>query len=74
VRRNVNHGTAEVIEKWFRSHPDFGKDAAPPAASVASTESAPSVADEIQKLGRLREEGMLTEEEFVAAKRRLIGG
>jgi hypothetical protein len=68
---NVNHGTAEVIEKWFRSHPDFGKRASPTASSVGN---ASSVADEIQKLARLRDEGLLTEEEFAAAKQRLIAG
>jgi hypothetical protein len=67
---NVNHGAAEVIERWFRAQPSFGQHAAP-AAPVAA---APSVADEISKLADLRAQGVLTEEEFAAAKQRLIGG
>jgi hypothetical protein len=69
----VNHGTAEVIEKWFRSHPDFGKNATPGHAASQSG-SAPSIADEIERLARLREEGLLTDEEFAAAKQQLIRG
>ena len=69
---NVNHGTAEMIEKWFRSHRDFGKNAAPTAAAPAG--NAPSVADEIAKLARLRDDGVLTDDEFAAAKQRLIAG
>jgi predicted Zn-dependent peptidase len=34
--------------------------------------AAPSVADEISKLADLRAQGLLTEEEFAAAKQRLI--
>jgi len=68
---NVNHGTAEVIERWFRSHPDFGKGAAGP--TVAAPSGSSSVADEIAKLARLRDEGLLTNDEFTAAKQRLIG-
>jgi hypothetical protein len=64
----VNHGTAEVIENWFRSHPLFG-------ASVSSTPgpgASPSVADEIAKLGQLRSQGLITESEFEAQKARLL--
>jgi Short C-terminal domain len=63
----VNHGTAEVIEAWFRAHPAFGQQETPAAGSA-------SVADELRKLAALREEGLLTDAEFAAAKRQLIGG
>jgi hypothetical protein len=65
-----NHGTSEKIEAWFRSHPLFGKIAAatPIAAGQIST------ADEIRKLGELRAEGLLTDQEFAAHKARLLGG
>ena len=65
----VNHGTSEKIEAWFRSHPLFG-------ASQNSTVDARtplSVADEIAKLGQLRSQGLLTEEEFAAQKAKLLG-
>jgi hypothetical protein len=32
------------------------------------------VADEIKKLGELRSQGLLTDEEFAAQKARLLGG
>jgi hypothetical protein len=66
----VNHGTAEKLEAWFRSHPQFssgGAPAAPPAPA-----SSGSVADEIAKLGELRKQGLLSDEEFAAQKARLL--
>jgi len=65
----VNHGTAEVIENWFRSHSLFGANTASTPAPVSSS----SVADEIAKLGQLRSQGLLTEAEFEAQKARLLG-
>lgn len=62
----VNHGTAEVIEQWFRAHPAFSSVA--PAGSATS-----SIADEITKLGVLRSQGLLTEQEFAAQKAKLLG-
>jgi hypothetical protein len=70
---SVNHGTSEVIERWFRAHPSFGKHSGPTPVS-APTANASSVADEIRKLADLRAQGVLTEQEFAAAKQRLIGG
>lgn len=64
----VNHGTAEVIETWFRGHRLFGASAGSPAASPSV-----SVADEIKKLGELRAQGLLTEAEFAAHKAKLLG-
>jgi hypothetical protein len=71
---SVNHGTSEAIEKWFRAHPSFAQQPAPPAHGSAPMATSPSVADEIRKLAALRSEGVLTDEEFAAAKERLIGG
>lgn len=67
----VNHGTAEVIENWFRSHPEFGANQPAPANGAAQSSS--SVADEIAKLGELRAQGLLTDDEFAAQKGRLLG-
>jgi hypothetical protein len=64
----VNHGTAEVIENWFRSPPLFGAHTAPSPAAAPSS----SVADEIAKLGQLRSQGLLTQAEFEAQKARLL--
>ena len=69
---DVNHGTSEKIEVWFRSHPLFGKQQ---AATPMPRDAPPaSVADEIKKLGELRLQGLLTDEEFAAQKARLLGG
>ncbi|SEH12739.1 Short C-terminal domain-containing protein [Sphingopyxis sp. YR583] len=43
---------------------------APAASEVAASSS---VADEIAKLGKLREQGLLTDEEFTAQKAKLLG-
>jgi hypothetical protein len=32
----VNHGTAEVIEAWFRAHPAFGQQETPAAVQPRS--------------------------------------
>ncbi len=65
----VNHGTSEKIESWFRSHPKFGnRVVATPALSAQLV----SMADEIKKLGELRTQGLLTDEEFAAQKARLL--
>jgi Short C-terminal domain len=69
---DVNHGTSEKIEAWFRSHPKFR-----PAPVVQVVDPLParvgtSVADELQKLADLRAAGVLTGEEFGAAKGRLL--
>jgi hypothetical protein len=68
----VSHGTSEKIEAWFRSQPSFGSpQVAAPTAQIASSTS---VADEIKKLGELRSQGLLTDDEFAAQKARLLGG
>lgn len=76
----VNHGTAEIIEKWFREHPDFGANTRS-APTLPSAEPAPVVApssalvaDELRKLADLRAEGILTDSEFADQKRRLLAG
>jgi Short C-terminal domain len=68
---SVNHGVSEKIEKWFRSHPQFGQGT---GATLTPVAAAPSgmVADELRKLAQLKEQGILSEEEFAAAKTRLL--
>ena len=51
--------------------------AAAPAASTAATPAAsssePSYLDELEKLAQLRDEGVITDEEFEAKKKELLG-
>jgi Short C-terminal domain len=73
---SVNHGVSEKIEQWFRSHPDFGKAAAgtlaAPTPTITQATSTATVADELRKLAELRDQGILTEEEFAAQKAKLL--
>jgi len=69
----VNHGTAELIEKWFRSHSQFASNAASPPAQSAPALDGTLVADEIRKLAQLKSEGLLTDAEFAAQKSKLLG-
>lgn len=46
----------------------------PPAAAAPPAGPAPDLADQLRKLATLRDEGILTEEEFGAQKARLLGG
>jgi hypothetical protein len=69
ARVTVGSAVAERIEAWFRAHPAFGGN-----RTAAGTPVAPvSVADELTKLARLRDGGVLTEKEFATQKARLLG-
>lgn len=70
----VNHGTAELIERWFKSHPLFNTRTTPttPAPSATVAPAASLTADALRKLARLRDEGILTADEFAEQKRRLL--
>jgi hypothetical protein len=54
----------------------FGGAGAPAPAPAAPAASAPAVdvADQLRKLAELRDQGVLTEEEFAVQKQRLLGG
>jgi L-fucose isomerase-like protein len=50
--------------------------APPPAAApapAAPAEAAPSYLDELERLARLRDQGIITDEDFEAKKRQLLG-
>jgi hypothetical protein len=66
----VNYGTAQKIEEWLRSHPDFRESA---QASTAPPQPGISVADELAKLAQLRDAGVLSPEEFATQKAKLLG-
>jgi hypothetical protein len=46
---------------------------APPAAAPAAA-PAPSMIDQLKELGELKEQGILTEDEFAAQKAKLLAG
>ena len=62
----VNHGTTELVEKWFKSRIGMG------ATRVVSSEKN-GIAEQLEKLASLHAQGLLTDGEFAAAKKKLIG-
>lgn len=77
---SIPHGTAEKIEDWFRRHPLFRDNAPVSLQQMVSGPPAPPpaaggemlIADELRKLASLRDEGILTDEEFSARKQLLL--
>jgi hypothetical protein len=69
----VSYGTADKIEAWIRAHPSF-RGNVPQEASAAAPQGAPliNIADELMKLARLRDAGVLSPEEFDRAKAKLL--
>lgn len=47
--------------------------AAAPVAAPAPTEAAPSYLDELERLASLRDQGIITDEDFEAKKKKLLG-
>jgi hypothetical protein len=68
----VGVGIGEKVEAWFRAHPAFGTTAAV-VTQAPGNAPVPSLADELGKLAALREQGILTDEEFAAQKAKLLG-
>jgi Short C-terminal domain len=75
---DVNHGTSELIEGWFRAHKLFHGNVArsaptPTAPPLTSSPASAMIADELRKLADLRNDGILSPEEFDAQKAKLLG-
>lgn len=66
----VRVGVARLQDLIDTSHANPGVAPAVPPSNLSSA----SIAEEVQKLAELLSSGVLTEEEFAAAKQRLIGG
>lgn len=64
----------QVLTRRKSTRVDSGPEADPPGGAPATTDaSPPSLADELVKLGALRDAGHLTDQEFAVAKARLLG-
>ena len=84
VRRRARRRTALVVggaayAAGKHRGRDEGDEAAaydepPPAAPAPAEPSASIDYDELEKLGKLHADGTLTDEEFAAAKARVLGG
>ena len=73
-RRQANkwqqQADAEAAEQ--QQAPPQDEQAPPPAPEPAAADSS-SLADELQKLATLKEQGILSDDEFAAAKNKLLG-
>jgi Short C-terminal domain len=59
-------------ERWAaQEQQQYAQQAPPPQAAPAGGES--STIDQLKELGQLKEQGILTEEEFAAQKAKLLG-
>jgi hypothetical protein len=86
ARTAVVAGTATAVsnrvsrrqaERWAREDPGYGyADAGPPPAAAPPPPAPPddSLTAELERLATLRDRGVLTDQEFVAAKGKLLGG
>jgi membrane protease subunit (stomatin/prohibitin family) len=79
-RTAVIAGTASAVggrvqhrqnEKWAaQEQQQYAQQAPPPAAAPAAAEEDPI--EQLQKLGKLHEQGILTDEEFAAEKAKIL--
>jgi hypothetical protein len=86
ARTAVVAGTATAVsnrvsrrqaERWAREDPAYGYAPAGPPPAAAPPPPAPpddSLTAELERLATLRDRGVLTDEEFVATKGKLLGG
>src|SRR5215213_5571854 len=63
VGRTIGGSVGDVIDAMEAS----------PAAAPTDTAPAASVIDQLERLGKLREQNLITEEEFSAAKAKILG-
>lgn len=70
VDQIVPKATADEVAQIVRSR--LGATGPPPTA-VPSAPAAPSPADQVRELAKLRDEGMLSEEEFETKRREILG-
>jgi Short C-terminal domain len=67
-----NRVSKRQSERWAaQEQQQYAQQAPPPQAAPAGGES--SMIDQLKELGQLKEQGILTEEEFAAQKAKLLG-
>ncbi len=80
ARTAVVAGTASAVGGAVRGHEEraaedrAAEERMTAERSVADVPAAPDLLSELERLGRLRQQGLLSDDEFAAAKQRLIGG
>ena len=70
----INNGIAQKMEEWVRRHPVF-RGNVPQNAPVAAPGAVAriDIADQLSKLAQLRNDGLLSQEEFDRARAKLLG-
>lgn len=82
ARTAVVAGTATAVsnnvsrrqgERWARQEPQYAEQ---PVAQAAPAPAAPAVdpVEQLQKLGELKAQGILTDDEFAAQKAKILAG
>ena len=61
------------IEKQYRDESDQEEPAAQGAPAQAAVEEEPSYLDELERLSKLRDQGVITDDEYAAKKKDLLG-
>jgi hypothetical protein len=73
VRRRQEARWARQESQQYAEAPPQPQAAPAPAAPAPAAAAAPSMIDQLKELGELKEQGILTEEEFAAQKAKLLG-
>lgn len=67
------HGQGDALAQAFRRLKTEAALSAVADAGSANVQPAPSGADELAKFAQMHDQGILTDEEFAAAKRKVLG-
>ena len=82
VRTAAVAGTATAVsnrvsrrqaERWAEQDAGAYQDEAPPPPPQPAAAAAPDPIEQLKELGKLREQGILTDEEFAAQKAKILG-
>jgi hypothetical protein len=82
ARTAVIAGTATTVsnrvsrrqgQRWAQQEAQEAPQQQAPVAAPAAPAAAPSMIDQLKELGKLKSQGILTEEEFAAQKAKLLG-
>ena len=72
-RRQDARWAQQEAQEYAPGQPQMAPEAPPPAAPAPPPAAEESVIDQLKQLGELKEQGVLTEEEFAAQKAKLLG-
>jgi len=68
-----NRVSRRQANRWAQQEPEPTYAAPPPPAPAAPAASAPDPIEQLKQLAQLRDQGILTEEEFARQKAKILG-